>query len=144
VGFREAVRTLVSSSLPGVKEDMGPVEGVFGNFRPMMTYGNGEETVIFDAMMGQEEVGKIPALVKSCQEARVSGTLNLVIDDLTVYRYLPRLVLVEEYCKRSPSLKFQVKLHVLDEKKRKLIPIMDISPALKNSASSFKIPSAPY
>ena len=134
-GFKASVSAVVASTLPGVKQGMGRVEASFGSYTPMVTYSDGSECVIFEAMMGQKDVGRIPTMVKACQDAKVAGALNFVIDYLTASRHLSRLLLVEEYCQMSRSLKFMVKLFTFDERKRMLVPIATIGPALKSGLS---------
>ena len=116
-----------SESLPGLKPDMVPVDMAFGSFEPVAAFTNGKDTVVADALMGLEEVKSLPAKVKCCQDAKFSGELDFVIDDFTAYKTLSRLLLVEEYCDRSRTLGFRVRLFALEPReKRKLVPLRQV------------------
>ena len=137
VGFRVAVKG-EAYGLPGVGPVMEPVEVAFGGYEPLAAFSNGTETVVLDALEGLDEVKELPRRVKSCQLAKLSGELDFVTDDLTAYKALSRLLLVEEYCARSRSLGFKVRLFAFEPHARnRLVPLRQmkslISPETKRS-----------
>lgn len=135
LGFRAAVREEAHTGLPGVKTDMVPTGARFGAFEPLVGFSNGKDTVIVDALMGMEEVKELPAKVKSCQEDRFTGELDFVIDDFTAYKALSRLLLVEDYCDRAPSLGFKVRLYAWEPRSRsRLVPLRQMRSLLHPEA----------
>ena len=110
---------------------MERVEAAYGGFKPLTAFTNGLETVTVDALLGFDEVKRLPAKVKECQEARLTGELDFVVDDITAFRAMSRLLLVEEYCDRSRSLGFRVRLYVLDPRaKNRLVPLREMRSSL--------------
>lgn len=121
--FRAAVRES-ASDLPGMKPDMVPVAVSYGSFEPLAAFTTGTETLVVDALVGLEEVKLLPARVKDCQDARLAGELDFVIDDLTAFKMLSRLLLVEEYCNKSRTLGFRMRLFAYEpQSKTKLLPL---------------------
>ena len=89
-----------------------------------------------DALVGLEEVRRLPGKIKSCQDARFTGELDFVIDDLTAFKALSRLLLVEEYCNRSRSLGFKVRLYAYEpQSKTKLLPLRAMKSMIVPEAS---------
>ena len=124
MGFRDEVADEVPDGLPGVTPAMVPVRVRFGAFEPLAAFSDGKETVAVEALTGMEQVKTLPAKVKLCQEARFTGEVDFVIDDFTAYKALSRLVLVEEYCDRSKSLGFRVRLFALEPRGReRIVPL---------------------
>ena len=122
--FRGAVMDEAALALPAVKADMKAMQTAYGAFEPLAVFSNGKDSVIVDALMGLEEIKRLPAKVKSCQDARFTGELDFVIDDLTAFKALSRLLLVEEYCNRSKALGFKVRLFAFEPTMRnRFVPL---------------------
>ena len=124
LSFRAAVVDAAPAELPGIEGGMAKVESRFGAFEPLAAFSNGKDTVILDALVGMDEVKTLPAKVKACQDARFAGEVDFVIDDLTAYKALSRLLLVEEYCERSRALGFKVRLFAWEPRGRdRIVPL---------------------
>ena len=133
--FRASVKDAVEE-LPGIRFGMRPTGASYGPFVPLAAFSNGKQTLVVDALMGLEEVKGIPSKIKDCQDAKFSGELDFVIDDLTTFKALSRLLLVEEYCDRSRTLGFKVRLFSFEpHEKNKLVPLRQMKSQL--------IPEAP-
>jgi Na+:H+ antiporter len=121
--FRSAV-VESAEDLPGMKSAMVPVKVTYGSFEPLAAFTTGKETLVVDALIGLDEVKRLPTKVKSCQDAKFAGELDFVIDDLTAFKALSRLLLVEEYCDRARGLGFRVRLFAFEpQSKTKLVPL---------------------
>ncbi|MDG6902248.1 MAG: cation:proton antiporter [Nitrososphaerota archaeon] len=132
--FRAEVKEAVEE-LPGVKFGMKPFVGSYGPFEPLAAFSKGKQTLIVDALMGLDEVKQVPSKVKSCQDAKFHGELDFVIDDLTAFKALTRLLLVEEYCDRSQTLGFKVRLFSFEpHAKNKLVPLRQMKSMLAPEA----------
>ena len=128
--FTAAVKGAVEG-LPGIRYGMKPVEATYGQFEPLAAFSNGKQTLVVDAVMGLEEVKRIPAKVKECQEGKFAGEVDFILDDLTAYKALSRLLLVEEYCDRSKTLGFKVRLFSFEPNaKNKLVPLRQMKSEL--------------
>ena len=129
-GLREAVRTEATRWLPGIGPDMEPVEMAFGSYEPVAAFSNGVDTAVIDSLAGLDEIKRIPSIVKICQEARFSGELDFVVDDFTAFMACSRLLLVEEYCNKSRSLGFAVRVYAYQPHARdKMVPLRLIRPS---------------
>lgn len=130
-GFRQAVRRAAINSVREARPDMEVVDESFGGFEPLMAFTDGTQSFVFDALNGYEQTTKLPEKVNRCLVARLEGELGFVIDDFTAFRLLPRLLLIEEYCDRSPSLGFKVRLYALDPHLRdRLVPLRQLRSSL--------------
>jgi cell volume regulation protein A len=132
--FKAAVRDALEG-LPGIRAGMRPVVLSCGPFLPLVAFSDGRQTLAVDALMGVEEVKRIPSKIKDCQDSGFSGELDFVIDDLTAFKTLSRLLLVEEYCDRSRTLGFKVRLFSFDPRsKTKLVPLRQLKSQLTPAA----------
>jgi potassium/hydrogen antiporter len=121
--FRSAVMES-AEDLPGMTPGMVPVRVTYGSFEPLAAFTTGKETLVVDALVGLEEVKRLPTKVKSCQDAKFTGEVDFIIDDLTAFKTLSRLLLVEEYCDRARGLGFRVRLFTFEpQSKTKLVPL---------------------
>ena len=135
LGFRAAVKDEAPEELPAIGAEMVPVEAKFGAFEPLAAFSDGKHTVAVDALMGLEEIKRLPAKVKCCQESRFTGELDFVIDDFTAYKALSRLLLVEEYCDRSRALGFRVRLFAWEPRgKNRVVPLRQMRSSLVQEA----------
>jgi potassium/hydrogen antiporter len=133
--FREAV-IVEAQELPGIGPDMKPVTLSLGAFRPLLALSDGKETAIVDVLMGLQEVNMLPAKVKCCQDSGFKGELHFVVDDLTAFKALSRLLLVEEYCDRFRALGFKVRLYAFEPNaKMKLVPLRQMRSLLVSENS---------
>lgn len=139
-GFREEASEEIAAGFPAVGPEMEPVEVRFGSYEPLAAFSNGSETVAIDALMGLEEVKALPEKVRSCQEARLCGELDFIIDDLTAVKALSRLLLVEEYCSRSKSLGFRVRLFAFEpHAKKRLVPLRQMKSSIAPEAKKSRL-----
>jgi Na+:H+ antiporter len=122
--FKGIVRSAIVEAR-GTMEKPGTLLGgtAFGPFKPLLCFGYGQSSVIYDAVSGVAELSRVPGWIQSCQNAKLSGEVNFIVDDLTAFRTISRLRLVERYCDTSPSLGFKVRFLIYEAQKRRIVPL---------------------
>lgn len=90
-----------------------------GGFKPLLCIRSKQGSVVFDAAVGLEKIRSLIGRINAFQQSGFKGEIRVIVDTPTAYHYLPRLILLQDYCvKLRDKLGFDVYLYTLDLRKR--------------------------
>lgn len=129
--FRKSLVDCVLKDLP--RGDAWLVDDFsVGGYTPTLCLETHGGMALYEAVAGFEHLKLLPGRIRELQLGGYRGELRVVVDMPTAYRYLSRLVAMEEFCDRvREALGFAVHFYTLDMRRRRLLPLREVREALK-------------